>query len=221
MPIATRLLRVGALGLPLALATIGCGGGDASSGNPEMTVTPALEAPSTSSPEASSPAPSVGSPSVAPTLAVTWTPFTSKRFAYSIEYPEDWLVTEAAADWPEVGWPAPDGNAVDRFARSSDAAQVTISSDTLAAGEVAAGRRAEIDQETALACKISGRATVAIDGADAKREDELCFGKDHIIDVFVEHGGRIYLIDWLAKAETTEGDRALFDAMLARFRFGG
>ena len=111
---------------------------------------------------------------------------------------------------------------MDRFSREpTGSGQVTVSSDVLAADEVAAGRRAEIDQETALMCTISGQTTTTLDGVVANRQDQFCFGKDHVIDVFAEHDGRIYLIYWLSKNDLTDADQALFAAMLARFHFEG
>ena len=152
-------------------------------------------------------------------LPTAWTTFVSTRFAYSIEYPADWTATPATADWPAVGWPTPDGTAVDRLEPPGDVAgQVIVSSDELAPDDVAAGRRAEIDQESALVCRISGTVSVSIDAVEGRR-DQVCFGSDHLIEVFVDHGGRIYLIDWFSKADISAADRALFDAMLARFTF--
>ena len=207
------------VGLLAGLGVVACAG-NAVSQSPSVTIPVSVASPSRPAP--TSAAPSVTPSSAAPSLAVTWTAFTSKRFAFSIEYPDDWTLTEATADWPNRGWPDPDGHAVDRFSRApAGSGQVTISSDALATGEVALGRRAEIDQETAMMCTISGQSTTPLDGVVAKRQDQFCFGKDHVIDVFAEHDGRIYLIYWLSKIEISDADHALFDAMLARFHFGG
>jgi len=60
---------------------------------------------------------------------------------------------------------------------------------------------------------------VSIDTAQGRRQDQVCFGTDHLIEVFVDHGGRIYLIDWFSKADIPAADRALYDEMLRRYRF--
>ena len=211
------------VGLLIGLSVGACAGSVGSAGPPSAPAPTTSSSVSASSAAPSvSPSPSTEPATAPPSLAVSWAPFTSKRFAFSIEYPEDWAATDATADWPNSGWPDPDGHAVDRFKRApAGSGQVTVSSDVLAADEVAQGRRAEIDQETALICTISGQSTTPLDGVVAKRQDQFCFGKDHVIDVFAEHDGRIYLIYWVSKTEISDGDHALFDAMLARFRFEG
>jgi hypothetical protein len=215
----TRWLRQLAMITILISELTGCSA-TATPTTPSASAVPSNASATTEAP-ASVTASASPTPAAPPSLAVIWATFTSDRFAYSIDHASDWTVTKATSDWPDTGWPDPHGDSVDRFsAGGADGDQVTVSSDALAPGEVALGRRAEIDQETALACAISGLTTVKIDGATAQQEDEFCFGKDYVIDVFVEHGARIYLIDWFSKAEITGDDRALFDAMLARFRFG-
>lgn len=160
------------------------------------------------------------SPSASIALPAEWTTFVSTRFAYSIEHPTGWIETAAASDWPAVGWPAPDGDSSDRFEVPGDApGQLTVSSDVLAADEVASGRRAEIDQETALICRIGAFTSVMIDGAEGRQNDQVCFGRDHVIEVFVGHADRIYLMYWLSSAEIPDTDRAIFTEMLKRFRF--
>lgn len=164
-------------------------------------------------PDAQSAAPSIP-------LPADWSTFTSERFGYAIDYPTGWTVTPAEADWPEVGWPAPTSTSVDRFEPAPNApGEVTVSSDVLATDEVAAGRRAEMDQESALTCQISNLTTVTIDGAAGRQEDAFCFGRDHLIDVFVDGGKRIFLIDWFSSgSEISDVDRAIFTEMLRRFR---
>jgi hypothetical protein len=205
----------------LVLATFaGCGGpaaGSAVSRAPDSSA----RIVTTTSPAPTAATEPTAAPTTAPSVSVTWAEFRSKRFAFSIDYPVGWIVTDATADWPQTGWPDPHGKAVDRFSPDADDdPQVTISSDVLEPGEVALGRRAEIDQESALACRISNDTTITVDGEAARRQDAFCFEKDYDVSVFVDHGGRIYLIDWLARVSITDQDRALFDAMLARFRFG-
>ena len=162
------------------------------------------------------------SASVAPAVALPkdWTAFTSDRFAYSIEHPAGWAETPAATDWPQTGWPRPDSDAADRFVvPGSPGTQLSVSSDVLAADEVADGRLAEIDQETALVCQISGITAIEIDGAGGRQNEQLCFGRDHVIEAFVGHADRIYLIYWFSRAPIPEPDRAIFAEAMDRFRF--
>ena len=208
-----------ASGLVLLVALSACGTATAPAASQSSSAPRATPSTETSAPPSTTPS-STATSTTAASLSVSWVSFTSKRFAFSIDYPEGWLVTEATADSPDVGWPAPDSKAVDRFSAGDSAGrQVSVASDVLAPGEVAQGRRAEIDQENALACMISGLTTVTLDGVRAQQEDEFCFGQDHLIDIFAEHAGRIFLIDWFSKADIAAEDRALFDSMLARFRF--
>jgi hypothetical protein len=212
--------------LPLLAAVLaGCNGSVATSPQtaaPAPVVTGAAggtEPGPTSSPATPTALPSSQLTAV-PSIAVTWQHFTSKRFAFAIDIPEGWAVTSATADWPGTGWPDPFGHAVDRFQPVPiERRQLTISSDVLKAGELASARRGEIDQENVLACTISRKGTVTIDGDMAQREDEFCFEKDHLIDVFVAHAGRIYLIDWLSSSEIDDSERALVDAILGRMTF--
>ena len=163
---------------------------------------------------------SVASAAASIALPTEWTPFTSDRFAYSIEHPAGWTETPATTDWPTTGWPAPDSDAADRFhVPGSTSAQLSVSSDVLAADEAAAGRRAEIDQESALVCQISGITPITVDGAEGRQNDQLCFGRDHVIEVFVDHGDRIYLIYWFSRAAIPDTDRAIFAEALNRFTF--
>jgi hypothetical protein len=168
--------------------------------------------------ESAGPSSASGPASIA--LPADWTAFTSDRFAYSIEHPAGWSETPAATDWPATGWPAPDSEAADRFkVPGSSATQLSVSSDVLDAGEAAAGRLAEIDQESALVCQMSGISPVTIDGAEGRQNDQLCFGRDHVIQVFVDHADRIYLIYWFSRSPIPETDRAIFAAALKRFTF--
>ena len=159
-------------------------------------------------------------PGVVIALPAEWTTYISKRFAYTIEHPTGWVETPAANDWPVVGWPPPDGDSSDRFEVPGGAAgQLTVSSDVLAGGEVASGRRAEIDQETAMMCKIGAFTKVVVDGAEGRQNDQFCFGHDYLIEVFVGHADRIYLMYWLSPTDIPDIDRAIFDEMMKQFRF--
>ena len=221
LPVPGFRMAIASAAALVAVATLeACGGTTVRSPDTTAQASASGSLASTSAPT-TPPIPSASvAPSIAPNPLIAWSEYASERFAYSIEYPEGWVVTEAITDWPAVGWPSPNGPAVDRFRASTEATDyVTVSSDALESGDSAAGRRAEIDLETALACRVSGTVTIAIDGSGARRQDQFCFGKDHLIEVFVEHDARIYLVDWFAKSEIPDADRALFDAMLARFRF--
>lgn len=221
-----RTRRVGVASLLALLAytlvVAACGGAASAPAASEAAAVPP-PTPAPGGPVAASEAPVISSSaSTAPSIALPteWATFTSERFAYAIDHPADWTETPAAADWPETGWPAPDSNAADRFEVPGAApGQVTVSSDVLAADEVAAGRLAEIDQETALVCQVSGITPVTIDGAEGRQNEQLCFGRDHVIEAFVDHADRIYLIYWFSPAAIPDTDRAIFAEMLKRFTF--
>jgi hypothetical protein len=202
------------------LLLAGCASGSSGAGVLDSTTIASAAVPQPGGAVSVGTAPSAVSAAPAVALPADWSTFTSERFGYAIDYPTGWTVTPAEADWPDVGWPSPTSTSVDRFEPSADApGEVTVSSDVLAADEVAAARRAEIDQESALTCQISHLTTVTIDGAAGRQEDAFCFGRDHLIDVFLDSGKRIFLIDWFSSGtEISDVDRAIFAEMLRRFQ---
>lgn len=156
----------------------------------------------------------------APTVTLGAT-HTSTRFAYSIDYPSGWVLTEATADWPRPGPPVPDGPSVDRFAASADATTwVLVSSDLLGDGNVFGTRRAELDQLSAMSCNITGQRPIELDGAAGRIEDEFCLDRYYGIDVVIGNEERVYWLGWIAQVPPTDADRELFAKMLSSFRVG-
>lgn len=186
--------------------------------------TPPTTSPSvTSAPSSAPPSPASEPPSPAPqgTIPTEWTFYTSSRFAYSIDYPADWVATPATRDWPSDGWPFPDGTSVDKFGLTPTSTRVLVSSVPLKAGEVAAERIAGLDSINAPICRLSDRHDITIDGVTARQEDFFCFSKDYGIEVAVVNAGRFYQLDLFSQTPIGETDRATFDRFLASFRFGG
>jgi len=166
-----------------------------------------------------SPAPSSPAPS-AP--AVAWSAFHSTRFAYSIEYPADWVVTPATEDWPVRGFPYPDSLSVDRFGPTrTSPTWVFASSVALAPGQVAAERIAELDGDNALACRLQPEQQIAVGGLTAREQDFFCFAKDYGIEVIAAAGGRFYQIDLISSTPIDGSMRATFERFLASVAFGG
>jgi hypothetical protein len=154
--------------------------------------------------------------------------YVSSRFAYSIRYPPDWVVTPATQDWNDHHIPNPFGPAVDRFGVSPDSeVRVLVSSDPLGPGQTAAERIAQLDFINAgegsspPACLVSDRHTITLDGSEARQESQVCFQTDRLIEVVVVRDGRFYLVDIIAPHVLSQADRATFDQFLSSFRFGG
>ena len=167
--------------------------------------------------------PSLPPPSATPSAtSVAWTTFHSTRFAYSIEYPTDWVATPATEDWPVRGFPYPDSLSVDRFGPTrTSTTWVFASSVALAPGQVAAERIAELDGDNALACQLSPEHQIAVGGLTGRQQDFFCFAKDYGIEVIATAGGRFYQIDLISSAPIDESLRATFDRFLASVEFGG
>jgi hypothetical protein len=165
------------------------------------------------------PSPTV-SPSPRPSPTPAWQSRSSDRFAYSIHVPGDWLVTEATEDWPDGGWPSPTSRAVDRFGPPADEGRwVMVSSRELASDETAADVRAALDEQNRTICDITNPQTVSVDGHEARTEEQLCFGANHVLETLASDGVRVFLIDWISPAEITEDERAIYAEMLGRFTF--
>ena len=229
-----RRLRHLALGLIVTSAMGGCGGDRAAPSVSQPAISTAPASASAPAPEPSASRATAGvSPSTVPPPSETTAVVThsSKRFAYSIEYPAGWVVTPATLDWPRIGFPAPDSQAVDRFgATAASTTWMYVSSLLLADGETGAGtpikakdmddvRIGEMDAEYPLACDLSIRQEVTVDGVTGRRQDLVCFGRDHVTEVLVSNDTRLYLIDVLSPAPLADADRARFDRFVGSFRF--
>jgi hypothetical protein len=163
---------------------------------------------------------------VAASIPLYWTSYASDRFAYSVEYPTDWVVTPATQDWANHHLPNPSSPTQDRFGASPKSESFALmSSDSLDADQSPAERFSQLDFTNQAegnpvgACRTSDRHTFTLDGVEARREDLIC-QQDHLIEVAVVRDGRFYLIDFFAPRALSETERATFDRFLASFKFG-
>jgi hypothetical protein len=66
---------------------------------------------------------------------------------------------------------------------------------------------------------LRNTSTVTLDGVDSRLEDWVC-QEYFVLESFVGHGGRVYVIDLASKNESIwRSERAAFDRMLQTFRF--
>lgn len=160
---------------------------------------------------------------VTPTIVApqdVWTSFSSDRFAYTMAYPEAWVVEEAA-----------DGTDVrDLFSSLPDVAglrgEVQISfytdlDDGLAAAEWFAESSALLAQVFGVAVETSEPITV---GSLDARYFALHYSDDGFPVFFQEAvvfaGGHAWDIDWYSEAGAEADDRAVFETFLATFEPG-
>ncbi len=164
--------------------------------------------------------PSAGAVASAP---ITWTPYTSDRFAYTIDYPSDWLVTPATMDWPSTDFPEKSGPSLDIFGPRSFGTQLFVSSVALKPGKTPADWLAELDRwNTNHQCHLSTPGTITVDGVGARQQEGDCMGGDQIVEVVMANKDRFYQIN-LFGAPTgsfTDEARARLDRFLASFHFG-
>jgi len=198
-----------------------------------QTVRPSPSTAASAAPIALSTAKPPSSPTAAPpptaaaTVPADWATYRSDRFAYVVRHPAGWVVTAATDDWPNHHLPTPFGPTVDRFGASAASATFfVITSDPLGSDQVPAERIAQLDFVNAgegnspPACLLSEHGTVTLDGVEARQEAMVCFGKDHLIEVAVVHGGRFYLLDMISATPLDALERATFASAVASFRFG-
>jgi hypothetical protein len=181
--------------------------------------TPASPSPSPSTAPASAPP----SPAAQGTVPPDWTTYVSSRFAYSMDYPTDWVVVSATRDWPVgTAFPFPDGPAMDTFAPTPTSTRVFVSSVEMQPNEVEADWLTKLDAIN-TACRLSGQTEHVVDGEAARQQDFFCFGTDYGIEVALSLGGRFYLIDLFSQTPIGETDRATFERFLESFqtRVGG
>ena len=196
--------------------------GTTEDGSPSPSASPSADAP-TASPTATQTAATTAPPTTTPPPSVppTWETFRSDRLGYAIAHPEGWVVTPATSDWPSIGWPGPGDAATDRFGASASSTPfISVASDVLEPGEIGAARRAEIDGEMALACRVEPETSVTADATEGRRREMVCFGRDHVIEAFFENDGRIFLLYWLSAEPLTDVDRRTFDGMVSSLDFG-
>ena len=164
-----------------------------------------------------SPASAPPSPAPQGPVPAAWTTYTSSRFAYTIDYPRDWVVTPATADWLIEGL-HPEGNDLDKFGLTPRGTRVLVSSTQITDGMSSAHRIAQLDRINAP-CDLSDRHGITLDGATARQEDFFCFGVDYGIEVVVANKSRHFQIDLFSPTPLGDTDRAIFDRFLASFRF--
>jgi hypothetical protein len=174
-----------------------------------------------------SPSTSATVPASSPAGPLAWLGHDSSRYHYSIDYPANWTLVEGTEDWAPHTFPAPGGPAEDRFVSDKDPETwVLVTSDALEPGEQLITRQAKLDQENATVCNMPGQpgglrntSTVTLDGVDSRLEDWVC-QEYFVLESFVGHGGRVYVIDLASKNESIwRSERAAFDRMLQTFRF--
>ena len=154
------------------------------------------------------------------TIPLEWTTYVSSRFAYSIDYPIDWVVTPATEDWPAAGFPFPNGVRTDRFGPTpTSTISVYVSSVPFEDGRDEVTLRNELDSENPMICEMSDRHDVTIDGVTGRQEDAFCLGTDYVIEAVVSNETHFYMIDMFSESPLDETDRATFDKFLATFRF--
>jgi hypothetical protein len=165
------------------------------------------------------------SPEAQATVPVDWTTYTSSRFAYTIDYPADWVATPATQDWPSTGFPSPMGGFDhDTFGPPYFGSPVYVASIALKAGTTAADWLVALDGEGAAHdCQMSTARTVVVDGVDARRREGVCMSTDRMIEVAMADDRRFYLIYMFGTpaGPFTDADHATLDRFLASFRFGG
>lgn len=159
-------------------------------------------------------------PSPAPqgTVPTEWTTYPSFRFGYSIDHPASWVVTPATSDW-NFGGLHPEGNNLDRFGLTPTSIYVLVSATPITAEMSSADRIAELDAIN-VACRLSDRREITLDGVPARQEDFFCFGIDYGIEVVVANESRHFQIDLFSKTPIGDTDRATFERFLDSFRFG-
>lgn len=195
---------------------------------PVSTLPSARETPASAA--AQSPAPSLSSvqstappsPAAEATVPTDWATYRSPRYAYSVDYPTDWIPTEAQQDWPASGFSFPEDYAIDKWAApptSPNWILMFVSSVPLKNGETSAQRIARLDADNATVCDLTNRRDVTLDGAKARREDGMCFGADYISEVAAIKNGRFYLVYVLSAEPFTDTTLATFDHFLESFHF--
>jgi hypothetical protein len=153
-----------------------------------------------------------------------WTTYTSTRYAYSVDYPADWIATPASQDWPAAGFSYPDDPAIDKWvkpAAGSNWVLMFVSSVPLKPGENAKERIARLDADNATVCQLAKRTDVTLDGKPARQEEGMCFGSDYIRQVAAVFKGRFYFEYVLSGSPLSDTTLATFDRFLESFHFGG
>ena len=201
--------------------------------SPSAGTSPATEAPAPTVSTAPTPSPSTASaiasasasasPAAEATVPTDWTTYSSTRYAYTVDYPTDWIATPASQDWPATGFSYPDDPAIDKWvkpAAGADWVLMFVSSVPLKPDEKPMERIARLDADNASVCQLSNRQDVTLDGVSARQEDGKCFGSDYIREVAAVRDGRFYFEYVLSGSPLSDTTLATFDRFLASFHFG-
>jgi hypothetical protein len=206
----TRALVVGSMLLA------GCqSGGSTSVTSPIVVVSPSA------SPTTIVTATPSASPTAEPTVPTKWTTYTSTRYSYAIDAPNDWRASPAKRDWPASGDTYPDDDAVDRWTNPQNSPYwvlMFVLSVTMAPGETAADRMAKVDADNANYCQMKDQRAVTVDGVAGRREDGRCFGSDYIDQVALVNDGRFYFIYLLSATPFSKVTKATFEHFLGSFQ---
>jgi hypothetical protein len=175
-----------------------------------------------------SPRPSVSpTPPVDPSRVSTegWMPFTSRRFGYSISYPEGWIVIAATSSWSAGKTPSTFDGSLDEFkSDGTDGFMFFVASQPIAAGidDVTWLREHERRSGILEACypppERMERTTVAGHPASVHGDAVGC----RFFEAIVIVDGRAYWLRGSGFADPGQGppfDRAHFDAFLSTVRF--
>ena len=172
-------------------------------------------------------------PSDAPRMSVDpsrvstegWMPFTSRRFGYSISYPEGWIVTAATSSWSAGSMPSSFDGSLDKFkSDGTDGFSFFVASQPIAAGVNDATWLREHERRAGLldACypppERMERETVAGRMAYVHGDEVAC----RFFEAIVIVGGRAYSLRGQGFADLGQGppfDRAHFDAFLSTVQF--
>ena len=98
-------------------------------------------------------------------------PYTSSRFAYSVEYPAAWIVIPATEDWTSVYAPDHGGPRMDYIGAKPFGSRIYLSSVPLTPDRDAAAWMSTLDSHTAGCCDpTSDRHTITIDAVTMRQE---------------------------------------------------
>jgi hypothetical protein len=175
----------------------------------------------TASPSPSSPVTPSSLPSAEATIPTAWTTYTSTRYGYAIDAPNDWRASPARRDWPADGDTYPDDDAVDRWTNPPGSPYwvlMFVLSVAMAPGETAADRMAKVDADNSNYCQMKDRRAITVDSVAGRREDGRCFGSDYIDEVALVNDGRFYFIYLLSATPFSEVTKATFEHFLGSFR---
>jgi hypothetical protein len=172
-------------------------------------------------------------PSVSPTTPIDpsrvstegWMPFTSRRFGYSISYPEGWIVTAATSSWSAGSTPSSFDGSLDEFkSDGTDGFLFVVASQSVAAGVDDATWLREHERRSGLleACypppERMERISIAGHTAYVHGDAVAC----RFFEAIVIVDGRAYSLRGSGFADPGQGppfDRAHFDAFLSTVQF--